>query len=148
MFWQNIPLNLIRREYSYSFTHLHSFMLVNVKGYYVLLPQSPLLLLDLMLNVCACGGWNEFKKEKQSVVALQYCWSQKSVVHGGFVYGTAICSEYNIIPLAPIGVLAPGSAHAWPFAQPPIDTRGNFFRRTCLGVWLQKINFQAILSIT
>ena len=33
----------------------------------------------------------------------------------------------NIIqfPLAPMGVLAPGSAHARPFAQPPIDTSGN-----------------------
>ena len=25
-----------------------------------------------------------------------------------------------------MGVLAPGSAHAWPSAQPPIDTSGNF----------------------
>ena len=30
------------------------------------------------------------------------------------------------IPLAPIGVLAPGSAHARPSPQPPIDTRRNF----------------------
>ena len=29
-------------------------------------------------------------------------------------------------PLAPMGVLAPGSAHATPSAQPPIDTSGNF----------------------
>ena len=28
-------------------------------------------------------------------------------------------------PLAPRGVLAPGSAHARPSAQPPIDTSGN-----------------------
>ena len=28
--------------------------------------------------------------------------------------------------LAPMGVLAPGSAHARPSAQPPIDTSGNF----------------------
>ena len=28
-------------------------------------------------------------------------------------------------PLAPMGVLAPGSAHARPSAQPPIDTSGN-----------------------
>ena len=27
---------------------------------------------------------------------------------------------------APMGVLAPGSAHARPSAQPPIDTSGNF----------------------
>ena len=30
------------------------------------------------------------------------------------------------IPLAPMGVLAPGSAHASPSARPPIDTSGNF----------------------
>ena len=31
----------------------------------------------------------------------------------------------EIFPLAPMGVLAPGSAHARPSAQPPIDTSGN-----------------------
>ena len=30
-------------------------------------------------------------------------------------------------PLAPMGVLAPGSAHTRPSAQPPIDTSGIFF---------------------
>ena len=30
------------------------------------------------------------------------------------------------IPLAPMGVLAPGSAHARPSAQTPIDMSGNF----------------------
>ena len=29
-------------------------------------------------------------------------------------------------PLTPMGVLAPGSAHARPSAQPPIDVSGNF----------------------
>ena len=29
-------------------------------------------------------------------------------------------------PLAPMGVLAPGSAHARPSAWPPIDVSGNF----------------------
>ena len=29
-------------------------------------------------------------------------------------------------PLAPMGVLAPGSAHARPSGQPPIDMSGNF----------------------
>ena len=29
-------------------------------------------------------------------------------------------------PLTPMGVLAPGSAHARPSAQPPIDMSGNF----------------------
>ena len=30
------------------------------------------------------------------------------------------------IPLTLMGVLAPGSAHARPSAQPPIDVSGNF----------------------
>ena len=33
------------------------------------------------------------------------------------------------IPLAPMGVLAPVSAHAGPFAQPPIGTSGNLSAR-------------------
>ena len=39
-------------------------------------------------------------------------------------------------PLMPIGVLAPGSAHAKPFAQPPIGMSGNF-RRTHLQSHIQ-----------
>ena len=39
-------------------------------------------------------------------------------------------------PLVPMGVLAPGSAHARPSAQPPIDTSRNFWR-TCLQSNLQ-----------
>ena len=50
------------------------------------------------------------------------------------------------IPLAPMGVLAPGSAHARPSARPPIDTSGNFSPHmsgggNCLTVFL--INFLA-----
>ena len=33
---------------------------------------------------------------------------------------------FSLIPLAPMGVLALGSAHARPSARPPIDTSGNF----------------------
>ena len=33
--------------------------------------------------------------------------------------------ERRKFPLAPMGVLAPRSAHAWPCAQPPINTSGN-----------------------
>ena len=33
---------------------------------------------------------------------------------------------YMPIPLAPKGVLAHGSVHAWPSARPPIDTSGIF----------------------
>jgi hypothetical protein len=34
--------------------------------------------------------------------------------------------KYAKFPLTPMGVLAPGSAHARPSARPPIDTSGNF----------------------
>ena len=34
--------------------------------------------------------------------------------------------ERKKFPLTPMGVLAPGSAHARPSAQPPIDVSGNF----------------------
>ena len=37
-------------------------------------------------------------------------------------------------PLAPMGVLAPGSAHARPSAKPPIDTSGNFSANMSGGV--------------
>ena len=37
-----------------------------------------------------------------------------------------VISEYTKFPLAPMGVLTPGSAHARPSAQPPIDMSGNF----------------------
>ena len=39
-------------------------------------------------------------------------------------------------PLAPMGVLAPGSAHARPSACPP-STPAEIFRRTCLQSYLQ-----------
>ena len=39
----------------------------------------------------------------------------------------SLVSEKGVqYPLAPMGVLAPGSAHARPSARPPIDTSGNF----------------------
>ena len=45
--------------------------------------------------------------------------------------------------LVPMGVLAPGSAHARPSARPPIDTSGNFSAHmsggvNCLTVFLAK----------
>ena len=44
--------------------------------------------------------------------------------------------EDEEFPLAPMGVLAPGSAHTRPSAQPQINTSGNFWR-TCLQSHLQ-----------
>jgi hypothetical protein len=35
-------------------------------------------------------------------------------------------NEWTKFPLAPMGVLTPGSAHARTSARPPIDTSGNF----------------------
>jgi hypothetical protein len=43
-------------------------------------------------------------------------------------------SEY---PLALMGVLTPGSAHARPSARPPINTTRKYFRCTCLQSHLQ-----------
>ena len=40
-------------------------------------------------------------------------------------YGKVRTILYQI-PLAPMGVLAPGSAHARPSTRPPINTSGNF----------------------
>ena len=40
--------------------------------------------------------------------------------------------------LAPMGVLAPGSAHARPSARPPIDTSGNFLAHMSGGVKLSE----------
>ena len=40
-----------------------------------------------------------------------------------------IKQNYALIPLAPMGVLAPVSAHAGHSAQPPIDASGNFSAR-------------------
>jgi hypothetical protein len=37
-----------------------------------------------------------------------------------------LLTRYYKFPLAPMGVLAPGSGHARPSARPPIDTSGNF----------------------
>ena len=40
--------------------------------------------------------------------------------------GMKKCITMIKIPLAPMGVLAPESAHVRPSARPPIDTSGNF----------------------
>ena len=41
------------------------------------------------------------------------------------LYSHVWAVNYTRIPLAPMGVLAPMSAHARPSARPPIDTSGN-----------------------
>ena len=46
----------------------------------------------------------------------------------------------NKIPLAPMGVLAPGSAHSRPSAQPSIDNRGNFSKQVSGGGGIKKID--------
>ena len=53
----------------------------------------------------------------------------------------------NKFPLAPMGALAPGSVHARPSAQPPIDTSGNFSAQVSGGgktIETFPINFLAI----
>ena len=50
------------------------------------------------------------------------------------------CFDFKF-PLAPIGAIATGSAHAIPSAQAPIDTKGNFSAQVFGGGWGgQKIN--------
>ena len=51
-------------------------------------------------------------------------------------------AQQEQFPLAPMGVLAPGSAHTWPSAQPPIDT-SEFFLPHVSG---KGGSFQATLS--
>ena len=48
----------------------------------------------------------------------------------------AFAKIFFMIPysIAPMGVLAPGSAHARPSARPPIDTSGNFSEHMSGGV--------------
>jgi hypothetical protein len=48
------------------------------------------------------------------------------------------------ILLAPMGVLAPGSAHARPSARPPMDTT-RIFQRMCLGAGGE--NYQKVFLI-
>ena len=55
-------------------------------------------------------------------------------------FGFSGCLDIEKFPLAPMGVLAPGSAHSRPSAQPPIDPSGSF-RSKCLG---GGVNFLAI----
>ena len=49
-------------------------------------------------------------------------------------------------PLAPMGVLAPGSAHTRPSAQPPFDTSGNLLAQVKQNFQSNFLPFQAILS--
>ena len=65
-------------------------------------------------------------KKPSNCLMLLYLWSSK--IHKNWKF-----------PLAPMGVLAPGSEHARPSAQPPIDTGGNF-QHTWLGDGLKKAN--------
>ena len=58
------------------------------------------------------------QREKQSGNQSYFCNEQNTV--------RAMCKIYNKFPLAPMGVLAPGSPHARPSARPPIDTSGKF----------------------
>ena len=52
--------------------------------------------------------------EYQTIDHSCMCWNSPRLLH------------QQKIPLVPMGILAPGSTHAWPSAQIPIDTSGNF----------------------
>ena len=53
-------------------------------------------------------------------------WNPTTTPSGVLNNGMKKKKRRRRIPLAPMGVLAPGSAHARPSARPPIDTSGNF----------------------
>ena len=52
------------------------------------------------------------------------CLNEIEKLENILIRGEILITKKN--PLAPMGVLAPGSAHARPSARPPIDTSGNF----------------------
>ena len=56
-----------------------------------------------------------------------YAWNGKN---NKFFYRTMKTIKQKF-PLAPMGVLAPGSAHARPSARLPINTNGNFPAHVC-----------------
>jgi hypothetical protein len=65
-------------------------------------------------------GYPATGRPKLVVVAQKPIFNEKK-----YVFAPKI-QQNGQFPLAPVGVLAPGSAHARPSAQPPIDTSGNF----------------------
>ena len=58
-------------------------------------------------------------------VFLDICF-QPQIAYMVFDLELSSLKTYIKFLLAPMGVLAPGSAHARPPARPPIDTSGNF----------------------
>ena len=62
----------------------------------------------------------------------------KSFILGRGGGGRGVDSTWKV-PLAPMGVLAPVSAHNWHTTQPPIDTSLNF-HHMCLGSGWRKNN--------
>ena len=69
-------------------------------------------------------------RELAYIYMEQYGWvkwgdskSRQMAIYNGTRQGAILSPKF---PLTPMGVLALGSAHARPSAQPPIDVRGNF----------------------
>ena len=88
-----------------------------------------------------------------SLVAILFMWapdqeidqlivSSFRILNRRCLFNTHCCVfvQWNLVifPLALMGVLAPGSAHAWPSAQPPINTSGNFRQFKALFVFSKK----------
>ena len=79
---------------------------------------------DLMLVNIVERDFTRSQIWKSTLIFTQVCTEEKSVFCNNKLW---------TFSLALMGALAPGSAHARPSAQAPIDTSENF-RRKCLGV--------------
>ena len=79
-----------------------------------------------------CEFWTWAKKTPEGPCYLKHTRENVSPGFNNYVSGSKQCllpeanGKYIQFPLAAMGVLTPGSAHARPSAQSHIDTSGNF----------------------
>ena len=110
------------------------------KGWYMPVDENCLCIFEhttaLIITEISCQISFQLKKNELAGIVPD--------MDSSFVY---LYKQFTIkivkFPLAPMGVLASGCAHARPSAWPPIDTSGNF-RHTCLQSNLQ--NFEKKLK--
>ena len=99
----------------------------------VLMAASLLLFSWLAQAFRYCKSINKQNKLGMSCAKLRFNWaSMLSLPLNKFVFVSSMGlwqSWFIVIQfqLAPMGVLAPRSEHAWPSVQPPIDTKSYFF---------------------
>ena len=100
-------------------------MLIDLSAAFYMVDHNILLeKLELYGMDAQARNWmGSYLANRTQVVMVDGCLSPPPNVTCG---GHIIQPSRTEIPLAPMGVLAPGSAHARPSAQPPIDTSRNF----------------------